>query len=638
MAKTGSKFSKMNGILFAIFFTIIYFIIGTIGIIFVDFFYFSNREWIFLLITLPIMFYIAYRFIYRSMEQIEILTDQQLKLTIYKSVFDQMNEGLVITNAKEEIIKVNPSFTVMTGYREDEVIGKTPAILSSGLHSREFYDNMKKELRENGRWQGEIINQRKNGQFYPEQLSISEIRNLKGEITHYIGVFTDMTHQRKAEGKIEFLTHYDTHTKLPKYNLFMKHLHNYIIENEANSNHQFSLFIVDTAKLKALNAAYGYKVGDELLQTLAIRLQNRYKGLLMGRLNSKEFAILNPHLYEKEAILKEAEDLIREIELPFYREGEEFFLSATIGIGIFPEHGATADELYKNATLAKTAAKEVGSKYQLFGNELLSNVRRKILLEKHLNRAIEMNELELYYQPQIDIQKNHFIGLEVLLRWNHTKLGMISPDEFIPIAEETNLIIEIGEWVLEQVCLQIKKWEKTGIVIPKIAVNLSPKQFQHPEFLTKTQQIIQRTNICPSFLEFEITENMSFFEGDSVIDTMNGLKELGIKISVDDFGKGYSNLSYLQQLPIDSIKIDRSFISHIPDNKQNTALTKAIIAMAHELELTVVAEGVEKEEQIEFLHKHHCNIAQGYYYSKPLSTEDIITFLKKANGNCQIVY
>jgi len=295
MPETRNDFSFKNGLKFAIIFTSIYFILGIIGISIVDLLIEWKKEWFFLLITTMIMFYISLTFIYRYRQQIKILMNQQLELKIYKSIFDQMHEGLVITDSNEKILSVNPSFTVMTGYREDEVIGKTPAILSSGIHSQEFYSNMKKELQKTGRWQGEIVNQRKNGQIFPEQLSISEIRNTDGTITNYIGVFTDISYQRKVEGKVEFLTHYDSFTRLPKFNLFMKHLHNYMNDGEI-ANKKFSLFIVDTAKLKTLNATYGHKVGDELLQILAIRLQTRYKGLFMGRLNSKEFAIINPNL------------------------------------------------------------------------------------------------------------------------------------------------------------------------------------------------------------------------------------------------------------------------------------------------------------------------------------------------------
>ncbi|WP_458414128.1 putative bifunctional diguanylate cyclase/phosphodiesterase [Schinkia sp. CFF1] len=624
-----------NGIKFAVIFTTIYFVIGIIGISFVDLFIRAHREWFFLLITTAIMFYISLRFVYRDREQIKVLVKQQFELKIYKSIFDQMNEGLLITNKHEKILSVNPSFTVMTGYNEDEVIGKTPSLLSSGIHSKDFYMNMKAELEKGGRWQGEIVNQRKNGQIFPEQLSISEIRNMDGEVTNYIGVFTDISQQRKVEGKIEFLTHYDSFTKLPKFKLFMEHLQNYI-EDESSKNNSFSLIIVDTAKLKSLNAMYGHKVGDELLQTLAIRLQTRYKGLFMGRLNSKEFAIIHPHLYSADMLKNEADNLLHEIELPFYYEGEEFFLSATIGIGIYPAHGTTADELYKNATFAKTAAKEVGYKYQIFGNELLANVRRKVLLEKHLMKAIEMNELELYYQPQIDIKNMNLVGFESLLRWNHTTLGMISPDEFIPLAEESGLINDIGEWVLETVCLQIKEWHNSGVFIPKISVNLSPKQFQNSNLLNRIKHIINKTNVHPSYIEFEITENMNLFQNESVMQTLNSLKKFGAHLSIDDFGKGHSNLSYLQKLPIDSIKIDRSFIFDLPQNKNNVALTRAIIAMAHELQLSIVAEGIETKEQLVFLNELHCDIAQGYYLSKAMPSKEVVKQLSKVENEYRL--
>ncbi|WP_017753484.1 putative bifunctional diguanylate cyclase/phosphodiesterase [Calidifontibacillus oryziterrae] len=635
MSETRNTIINKNGLKFAIIFTALYFIIGALGISIVDIFIITHREWVFLLITTMIMFFIALQFIYRAHEQIRLLVDQKYELNIYKSIFEQMHEGLVITNEKEEIVAVNPSFTVTTGYREDEVYGKKPSLLSSGIHSNEFYANMKKELKIYGRWQGEIINQRKNGQVYPEQLSISEIRNKDGVITNYIGVFTDISFQHQAEGKIEFLTHYDTSTKLPKFNMFMEQLNNFI-KSRKSDDEGFSLFIVDISKLKTLNATYGHKIVDELLHTLAIRLQSIYRGLTMGRLNSKEFAIILPTLYEIKAIKEEAETLIQQIESPIHYKGDDYFLSATIGIGLYPNHGMTADELYKKATLAKTTAKEVGFKYQVFGEKLLSNVQRKVILEKHLIRAIENKEFKIYYQPQIDIKENKVVGLEALIRWNHESLGMITPTEFIPLAEESDLIVSIGEWVLETVCYQVKTWYQSGVIIPKIAVNLSPKQFQNPDLLRKTKEIVSKSNIDPILIEFEITENISLFKTEAIINTIHSLKSLGFKISIDDFGTGHSNLSYLQKLPIDHIKIDRSFIHDIPENKNSIALTKAIIAMAHELHISVIAEGVETIEQLQFLQKHHCEIVQGYYYSEAIAADEVTNLLESLENSFQL--
>lgn len=636
MPTTRKGIKYRNGLKFAIIFTTMYLTIGIVGISIVDLVIDKYQEWIFLLITTVIMFCISLRFIYAAREQIRLLVEQQFELKIYKNIFDQMREGLVITNDREEILNINPSFTAMTGYNGDEILGKTPSILKSGVHSKEFYSNMKKELKTNGQWDGEIINQRKNGEIFPEKLSITAIRNPQGGTTNYIGIFTDITQQRKAEGKIEFLKHYDTNTRLPKFKLFVKHLSNFIVD-QGVENKKFSLFIIDTARLKTLNATYGYKVVDELLQTLAIRLQARYRGFMLGRLNSKEFAIVLPYLYEKQEINNEAESLLQEIEAPIQYEGEEYFLSATIGIGIYPQHGLTADELYKNATLAKTVAKDIGYQYQLFDNHLLSKVKRKVLLEKHLIKAIELNELQIYYQPQIDIKNNRVVGFEALIRWHHPSLGIISPAEFIPLAEESGLIISIGEWVLETVCYQINSWHKEGVYIPKISINLSPKQFQNLHLFKRTEAIIHTAHINPALIEFEITENISLYLSDSIINTIYNFKKLGIKISIDDFGKGHSSLTYLQKLPIDHIKIDRAFILDIPHNKNNIILTKAIIAMAHELNISVIAEGVENKEQLQFLVDQQCDFIQGYYFGKPLPAGDIFNQILKLNTEYEVV-
>lgn len=628
-----------NGYKFGLLFTFVYFLIGGAGILILNFLleqtnlnYSSNinyDSWVFLLMTCFIMYYIAIRFIYRDRQYIQLLLDNRKKLNLYKTIFDKMHEGLIITDPKGKILNVNPSFTETTGYTKEEALDKDPSFLNSGMHSKDFYKNMWRTIKKTGKWQGEIINKRKNGNIYPEYLSITALLNSEGNVSNYIGIFTDISKQRKAEDKVEFLTHYDSLTRLPKHDLFMKHLHNFIEINEQQIG--FSLYIIEVRRLRALNATKGYQVGDEIIQKLAIRLQNTFKGITIGRVNSKEFALFFPTIVNKIEVFQKVKELAKEIERPLQYEDEDLFVTSNIGISIFPGHGKTAESIYKHASVAKTLAKDLGRPYQLSGDKLTKEMARKVALEKDLMRALEREELFLVYQPQINIKQETLIGFEALLRWDHPEHGLISPGEFIPIAEEAGVINSIGEWIIETACKQQKQWKDEGYSSLKIAINLSPKQLQDPDLIEKVAALMKKYEVTPSLLEFEITENMNLFETDSFLQKIKELKMLGIELSVDDFGTGHSSLSYLQQLPIDHVKIDRSFIWDIPENRNNIALTKAIIAMAHELGLTVVAEGIETIEQLELLREYECEYAQGFYFSKPMPVEQIDQLLCKSD-------
>lgn len=622
-----------KGIAFASIFTLVYFCIGVLGIIIMEALLYGilgikynteYEEWLFLGLTCCIMFYIALRFIYRDRESIKLLVENRKKLTIYKSIFDKMNEGLIITDNNGKIISVNKSFEETTKYSRKEVLGRTPSFLGSGMHSREFYSNMWKQIKQNGKWHGEIINRRKDGNIFPESLSITVIKDNNNKTSNYIGIFTDITEQRESAEKIEFLKHYDSLTRLPKYSLFQRHLHSQL---EANEHMPFALFIIEIRKLKALNATIGYKIGDEIIQKVAIRLQQACKGMTIGRVNSKDFAIIQRNINNTTVALDWAKQLLKEIETPLFFGDQEFFVTANIGISLYPTHANGVEEIYQHADAAKATAKESNRPFVVFNNEIKESIKRKVVLESHLLRAIDKEELSLFYQPQVDVKTGKVMGLEALLRWNHPTFGMISPGEFIPVAEETGLILPIGDWILKTVCKQQKEWRDAGYPLIKIAINLSLKQFQQHDIVEKTKLIIEETNAEPSYLEFEITESISMLQTEEMIKTLTELKALGIEVSIDDFGTGHSSLSYLQQLPIDNLKIDRSFVWDIPANQGNIALTRAIIAMAHQLNLAVIAEGVETKEQLEFLKELNCEFAQGYYFSKPIPATDVTDLL-----------
>ena len=441
----------------------------------------------------------------------------------------------------------------------------------------------------------------------------------------------------EQQKEIYNLAYFDSVTSLPNRTYFIKTL-NHMFEDMKQQEVLFGVLILDIDRFKHINDTLGHNVGDYILKLLGTRISKILREEdIIARVGGDEYYILINNVKDIDQIIETSKLILEDFKKPYYIRDYELYLTTSIGISVYPEDGLSPSSLIKNADLALYKAKELGgNSYYIYGNEIKSHGLEKMMLINQLRQGIGNNELVLHYQPQINILTGEIEGLEALVRWQHLEQGLLYPDKFIPLAEESGLIIDIGEWVLETVCLQLQQWHKAGINIPKIAVNLSPIQFMNANLLKMTKHIIEKTNIDPSLIGIEITENISLFQKESVIHIINNLKEQGFKILIDDFGKGHSNLSYLQQLPIDSIKIDRSFISDIPQNKNNIALTKAIIAMAHELQLTVVAEGIETKEQLEFLNDHHCEFAQGFYLSKALPSEEIVKLLLKVDDEFQL--
>ena len=553
-------------------------------------------------------------------------TERRLSAT----VFDCSSDAIIVTDPRNAIISVNPAFCEITGFSRAEVIGKDPRMLSSGRQDREFYAHMWKSLQEAGKWSGEVWNRRKDGEVYPEWLSVSTVKNSKGETTHYVGIFSDITERKQAEERVRHLAHYDALTDLPNRILFHDRLQQALIQAQRNRE-QVAVMFIDLDRFKIINDTLGHSIGDLLLQAVAGRLINCIRqGDTVCRQGGDEFVILLPKVHHAEDAALVAQKILDSIIQPFFLDRHELHISASIGISFYPGDGVSLEILMKHADVAMYRAKELGrNNYQFYFSSLNARAFERLALETSLRRAIEHGELDLYYQPLVDAKSGALIGMEALVRWHHHDLGLVLPGQFIPLAEETGLIVQIGEWVLRTACTQAQAWCKQGYGPLRMSVNLSARQFCQSDFAGSVRKIFADTGFDPHCLELEVTESMLMHNIEDNIITLNELKAMGISIAVDDVGTGYSSLSYLKRLPIDTLKIDRSFVGEMTENRNDAAIVEAIISMAQSLSLKVIAEGVENSEQRDFLASQQCDEMQGYLFSYPLPASQFAELLKK---------
>ncbi|WP_321527866.1 EAL domain-containing protein [Sedimenticola selenatireducens] len=550
------------------------------------------------------------------------------RLRLLASVFEHSLEGITITDPHLKILEVNPAFTSITGYSAQEVVGKTPKVLSSGWHDADYYSEMWRSLNDTGHWQGEMIDRRKNGELFTEWLTISTVYDYQGQLINYVGVFYDTTEKKEAEQRIARLAYYDSLTQLANRSLFGDRLEQALRQSRRN-NSSVSLMYIDLDRFKTVNDSLGHKAGDLLLKQVAGRLQECVRESdTVARLGGDEFALILENIDQVQAS-HIAQKLIQRLGRSFSLEGSEAFIGASIGISIYPNDGTDIASLIKHADIAMYRAKERGrNNYQFFLPEMNAGADERLFLENGLRYAIERNELEVYYQPQVRLEDGKIIGVEALLRWHHSVLGAVSPVRFIPIAEESGLINQIGEWVLEQACLQYRAWGDVVDSEFRMAVNLSARQF-NSNIVAMVASVLQRSGVDAANLELEITESMVMQDADSSIQLLASLKELGVYLAIDDFGTGYSSLSYLKRFPLDKLKVDRAFVSDLPDNEEDAAIANAVIVLAKSLGLQVIAEGVETLEQILFLHDQGCDEIQGYYCSRPLPADEITPLLRQ---------
>lgn len=549
-------------------------------------------------------------------------------LRLYGRIFENSGEGILITDADEKILAVNRAFTEITGYSADEVIGNTPHMLRSGRHDEAFYAEKRRALRESGYWQGEVWDRHKNGSIFPKWASISAVKNDKGVVTHYFTTFTDISERVAAEERIRQLAFYDTLTGLPNRSTLYSHMEQALVM--ARRNHfSGALMFIDLDRFKYVNDTLGHGAGDELIRRVAARLKTCLRGSdVIARLGGDEFVVALVDIAKVDDAAVVARKIQAVFSSPFLLDGHEISISASIGISIYPTDGNSVEDLIKHADIAMYRAKEEGrSTYLFYSSEMNVRSLEKLEMESSLRRALDRQELLLHFQPQVDIHTGVIIGAEVLIRWKHPDLGMVSPGQFIPMAEETGLIVPIGQWVMDQAAEQNKFWQQQGIPVVKLAVNLSAQQFRQ-SLVAEVSGVLLRHALPKELLELEITESMVMRDTDKVIETLRELDALGVPMSLDDFGTGFSSLSYLKKFPIDKLKVDQSFVRGIPDDNDDIAITRAIIAMGKNLGLKVIAEGVETREQLDFLRKEGCDEIQGYLFSRPVPAEEFIAMLK----------
>ena len=546
-------------------------------------------------------------------------------------IFENVNEGIMITNKEKKIISVNPAFEFVTGYSREEVVGKDPSILQSGIHELSFYISMWKSIYDIGVWQGEIWNRRKTGDIYPEWLTIMAVRDHEGEITNYCGIFTDLSERKIVENELERRTLTDSLTYVCNRFAYLERM-NALLESSAHLSHnvQHAVFFLNLDRFKQVNDTLGHSIGDALLVEVANRIQGMLKNKdILARYGGDEFVITLTNIIHPREAAKFAEKLIRAIEEPIIINGQEIFVSSSIGISIFPTDGNTTEQLVNRADKAMTYSKENGRNgFSFYFDDLHTDTKRVLLLDTELRKAIENREFALHFQPKIDVKKNRLIGVEALVRWQNDKLGFVSPGEFIPYAEETGLIIPLSEIIFELACESHKQMVNAGFTKIPIAINVSSIHFQQHSFLESIQRILEKNNTSAVNFEIEMTERTVMNSASETVSKLVKLKQLGFKLSIDDFGTGYSSLSYLVRFPLDVLKIDRSFIQHICSLDDKQAVVDAIIQMSHRLKMKVVAEGVESAQQVELLKEMGCDFIQGYYYSKPLPMNELLDFIQ----------
>ncbi len=552
---------------------------------------------------------------------------------LYSRIFDSSSEGIIITDKKGIILTVNQAFTKTTGYLADEAIGQTLQLLHSGLQDEQFYLNMWSDINKHGNWKGEIWNRRKNGEIYPEWLNVDAVNDNMQKVTHYVGIFSDITERKKTEDQLKYLAHYDILTGLPNRMLFYDRLEQ-AIARAKRMKQLLAVFFLDLNRFKIINDTLGHSVGDQLLILVANKLRYRLRECdTVARLGGDEFMILLTDISDSRGVTTVAQKIIDCFDEAFVYESHELFVSGSIGISLYPDDGDNIDALIKNADAAMYKAKETKNDYQFYITEIDENNSMRMNMESFLRKAIKKSEMLVYYQPQVEIFSRKIVGLEALLRWQHPKKGLLLPVDFIPLAEETGQIMPIGEWVLRTVCQQMVQWKELGYPLIKMSVNLSPYQLLDNGFISILANAIHSSGIDPCYLSLEITENLSMNNIEYVLRKVKEIKELGVSISIDDFGTGYSSLSYLKKYHPDTLKIDQSFIRNMQFDKHNAAIVKAIVDLASGLDLNVIAEGVESEEELEMLKELRCNIIQGYLIAKPLPCIEIEKLLSRSSLN-----
>ena len=557
------------------------------------------------------------------------------RLYLQVAALEAAANAIVITDFHGTIVWVNHAFTTMTGYSKEEALGKNPRLLKSGKQPESYYSNLWSTILSGQVWRGELVNKRKDGTIYTEEMTITPVTRHVGNPAngYFVAIKQDITERKNAEKQVQYHSYYDALTGLPNRTLLQDRLSNALARARRQKD-KVALLFLDLDRFKFFNDSLGHSVGDLLLQEVAERLKRWAREQdTVARLGGDEFLIMLTHVKDVADAAVAAGRLMKAMTAEFVVRGHSLSIGSSVGISIFPEHGADSETLIKNADAAMYTAKESGrNNFRFFTSDMNAQAMERLTLENGLQRALEKKELFLMYQPQMNIATGKIIGLEALLRWQHPKLGLVPPDKFIRIAENCGLIVPIGECVLRTACSQARKWQEEGLPALSVAVNVSAIQFRQEDFCETIRRVLKETRLAPEYLELELTESLLLANADVMLSVVEELKAMGLTLAIDDFGTGYSSFSYLKRYRVSKLKIDRVFIRDVAVNPDDAAITAAIISMAKSLRLKVIAEGVETEAQMTFLRAHQCDEIQGYYFSKPLTVDNVADKLRGDNA------
>lgn len=573
-----------------------------------------------------------YAFLFQPLGlEIARLRQAETDIKIQTSAINATTDQVVITDLLGRIRFVNPAFEKENGYSFAEVVGQNPRILKSGQHDDDFYRKIWITIISGNTWQGEITNRRKDGSLYTEDTTITPIKNEAGEIEHFVAIKRDITKKNRMRQEIlDHLAYHDSLTGLPNRLMFSHRLTQSLSRAEQQGTCSAVMFL-DLDRFKMINDTLGHNLGDLLLAEVAKRLKITLRGVgTIARMGGDEFTVILTDVKSTEDATAVAKKTLDAISKPIILDEREIFITASIGIAFYPLHGGDAETLVRKADTAMYKAKEQGKNtFCLYSYSLSAAAMQKMTLEAELRRALEKEELTVYYQPVVNLSTGNIIGTEALVRWQHPRLGLVSPDCFIPLAEETGLIVPIGEWVLRTACAQNKAWQDAGAPLLSVAVNVSARQFLQGNLAATVKELLEETGLEAKYLELELTEGSLVQDVDAAATALRQLKEMGIKVSIDDFGMGYSSLGRLKRFPVNTVKIDRAFVRNIITSPDDAAIAGAVVAMAHSLKLRVIAEGVETLEQLEFLKSLNCDEMQGYFISAPVPANDLIQLVQE---------
>ncbi len=555
----------------------------------------------------------------------EQLSEASENVRLASRAFESAGEGLAIIDADTRVVTINPAFTDITGYAGVDMIGRRLDLVQPERHGPGVYAGMQESLQQTGRWGGEVWDRRKNGEDYPLWLTVANVGDHAGLTTHHIVALRDLAVLRQSEAQVAFMDHHDRLTQLPNWALLMDRLHR-SLERVTQRNQPLGVLFIDLDRFKKINDSLGHAVGDGLLRLVAQRLSHMIRvSDTLARIGGDEFVILVEGQGSVDRLLEIARKIGALFLRPFVFETHELFVTASIGISVYPQDARDAATLIKHADLAMYQAKAQGRNgYQFYRPEMAAEADERLTLENALRGALRAEQFEPYFQPQVDLETGALTGAEVLLRWHHPELGTVSPGLFIPIAEDMGIIGDIGAWVLEAACRQVMLWEAEGLHVPRIAVNLSVQQVESDSLVRLVQRVLRDTGLPATQLELEITESMIMRQAERAILALTDLRALGVEVAVDDFGTGYSSLGYLQRLPLNRLKIDYAFVRDIGRSRDDETIARAIIGLGRSLGLEVIAEGVEREEQADFLREEGCEIGQGYLFGHPMPADDFL--------------